>query len=461
MKRTTFSRTVRLGLVGCATLLLPMLAFADTAPLVGDAFFNPGDGTNYGGLPTVNIGGLPGSEGLLMFDLSSVPSNSTVTSATLLIYVDQVDTAGAVAVWAANAPWSEATVTGIAGPGEGASINSGVPVNVPGYIAIDVTSQVQTWVSSGGNNGFLLTANPGSTTVYLDSKESISTSHSAILEYVLLGPTGPTGPQGASGPTGPTGGSGGSGGPGSQGPTGPTGPSGATGATGDTGNRGPQGPTGNTGGSGSKGPSGPTGPTGPVGPTGATGTSPAGPQGSQGNQGSQGPTGPTGPTGSTGAAGPVGSTGPQGPDGPNGPAGPTGPTGPTGAAGPTGTTGATGNQGPQGATGGLGPTGPTFSNQLNLSPTTLSGTVTISSSDTYAAYLVDNTSSGPTITLPAASSGKKIWLVALGGMPYTINSPNPSLIFYIGSQSGVGTMSASTSTQFFSDGTNWFNTYKP
>jgi hypothetical protein len=57
----------------------------------------------------------------------------------------------------------------------------------------------------------------------MDSKESTSTSHNAILLITLSSPAGPTGATGATGPAGPAG---------PAGPTGPPGPKGATGATG-------------------------------------------------------------------------------------------------------------------------------------------------------------------------------------------------------------------------------------
>ena len=50
MRKPTFTKFFRLVGVSCL-LLLPILAWADTAPLVGDAHINPGDASNFGGLP--------------------------------------------------------------------------------------------------------------------------------------------------------------------------------------------------------------------------------------------------------------------------------------------------------------------------------------------------------------------------------------------------------------------------
>ena len=60
MKKPLFSQIIRLAAAGLA-LLLPALVWADTAKLAGDSFINPGDGTNYGSLPTVNVGGATAS----------------------------------------------------------------------------------------------------------------------------------------------------------------------------------------------------------------------------------------------------------------------------------------------------------------------------------------------------------------------------------------------------------------
>jgi hypothetical protein len=220
-------------------------------------------------------------------------------------------------------------------------------------------------------------ASAPATSVFLDSKENISTSHPAQLAIFLAsaggvaGPTGPTGPTGVAGPAGATG------------PTGAA--STIPGPTGPVGNAGPAGPTGATGFAGPAGPTGPVGSAGPAGATGATGF--AGPAGPTGPVGSAGPAGATGATGFAGPAGPTGATGfagPAGPTGPVGSAGPAGATGATGAAstvpGPTGPVGPTGVgvSGPAGPTGATGPAGAnaqgSFYSSFLVSGTTVGGT---------------------------------------------------------------------------------------
>ncbi|HEV3199995.1 MAG TPA: DNRLRE domain-containing protein [Bryobacteraceae bacterium] len=358
MIRHRFSNTIRYAAAGCI-FLLPVLGWAETAPLAGDAFINPGNAANYGVLTTINIGGTTGAQGLLLFDLSHLTGTGTsVAWARLRLYVSRVTVAGAVDIAAASAPWSEATVSGVGGPAAGAPVQSGVAINATGWITVDVTGQVVSWLNGSPNNGFIISANPAATTVFFDSKESVSTSHPASLEVVFSGSAGARGPQGQPG---------------------------ATGQAGVTGAVGAGGPVGDTGATGATGANGATGSIGPTGPLGATGT-----------------TGPAGATGTTGAAGATGATGA---------AGQTGGTGATGAAGATGTAGAVGPQGFTGVTGSAGATGPTgsagpaFSNIDSVSPSVLTNGAVISDADVHFVFLVDNSTVAASVQLPHASSG--------------------------------------------------------
>ena len=279
------------------------------------------------------------SEGLVQFDLSSLPAGLTaskISHATLTLFLNQVNNPGTVNIYAANGNWTESGVNGINAPAAGAAVAANVPVSTQfTFVTVDVTAAVQNWI--GGvtpNNGFLIQANV-STDVHFDSKESITTSQPAMLSIVLAssgsaGPAGPTGPQGLTGPAGAQGAAGAAGAAGARGATGPQGVAGATG---------PQGVAGAAGARGATGPQGVAGATGPQGVAGA-----AGARGATGPQGVAGATGPQGAVGATGAQGPAGATGPQGLMGPAGPQGLAGVNGvngvgvpgPTGPAGPPG-----------------------------------------------------------------------------------------------------------------------------
>jgi hypothetical protein len=416
MKRQIFSSTIRLAAVGCF-LLLEVTMWADTAPVAADAFINPGSALTFGGLPTLNIGGAPRSQGLLRFDLSQLSSSSgsSVAWARLRFYVGTVTVAGSVDLSLANASWSEATVSGVGGPGAGGLVAS-IPISSTGYITVDVTTQLVAWLTATPNNGLIITANPVSTAVFIDSKESVSTSHGPSLEVVFTGPAGTPGPQGSAGATGPAGPTGAPGTAGAAGSTGPTGPVGATGPSGPSGAVGLLGATGLPGVAGDPGP---TGQSGAIGSTGATG-----------------PVGPTGPAGAIGAVGLAGANGAQGLTGPNGAAGPTGAAGLAGAA---------------------------FSNTQATAAIANGGTISGSS----LVFYVDNSGGPVSVTLPSASSqaGRVVRVqetVPDNSNVLTVNRSGGDLIFdQSAPNAGQTSITATSSVTFASDGgTRWLRLWK-
>ena len=323
-----------------AALIAFMSAFAGSMrgvqlPVTADTYLNSAyPSTNFGALPYLQVGGA--SRALIQFDLGALAASSpdSLSRATVSLWVNRIGNAGTITISEATGAWDESAITQDTAPAAGDVIAT-VPVSrASSFLTIDITTAVQRWMRSGASSGTLVisaAATAPDTIIFLDSKESVSTSHGPQLEATaggagIPGPTGPTGPAGVTG---------------ALGPTGPTGPAGAAGGAG------PQGTQGATGIQGV------TGPTGPAGAAGATG-----PQGVPGVTGIQGPTGPAGPTGLTGIACATGPTGPAGPTGLTGIAGATGPAGPTGVAGTPGTPGLNGATGPTGPTGPAGATGP-------------------------------------------------------------------------------------------------------
>jgi hypothetical protein len=279
---------IRFVIAGLA--LAPLAGFAQTLAPLADAYYVPGNGSNFGTATTITVGS-SGSIGLVQFDLTQLPAGLTaaqIQKATLTLFLDHINVGGSINIdtVSASTPWGELTVTGNSGISPGNAVNTSVTTEtVDTFIALDATAAVQGWLTTpGSNNGFMILANAG-TSVQFDSKENTTTSHPATLT-ITLASTGPAGPTGVTGSTGVTG------------------PTGATGAASTV-----------------AGPNGTTGSTGLSGPTGATG--------------------PIGVTGSTGAAGPTGNNGTNGTNGSNGAAGATGQTG-VGTNGTTGATGATG-----------------------------------------------------------------------------------------------------------------------
>ncbi len=326
--------------VSLAVLLAATLpGHATEATLVADAHVSSARPTvNSGTISNLYVGS--GYTSLVQFDLGTLPAGTTaaqVQKATLRLFCNRVDTAGAVSVAVVGGAWGEYSVTFAALPLLGGTVQV-IPVSQAGaYVTVDVTSVVQGWVQAPAtNNGLALSAVAAG--VQFDSKENDLTAHSATLDITLVGQAA-AGAAGAPGPQGPAG---------LQGPAGPAGLQGPAGMAGVKGDAGPAGPAG-CGAAGAVGAVGPAGAAGPAGPAGAKGNpglgyvgvyqstmnygiaDVVGYQGSSyislidGNHGNtpslsagqwgliaQAQVGPEGPAGVTGAAGATGATGAHG-----------------------------------------------------------------------------------------------------------------------------------------------------
>lgn len=193
------------------------------------------DATTRGSLPAQNFGALPQlqvdstSKAFVRFNLATVPASvrNQLANATLLLYVNRLVTPGNLLVGVAGGQWDEATITDGTAPAAGA-LTSVMADRAMGWVAVDVTSIVATWLQGQQpNDGFVLSSGGGA--VLLDSKESTSTSQPARLSLTFTGPAGPKGDQGVQGQQGiqgPQGLRGLQGVQGIQGPQGLTGPAG-------------------------------------------------------------------------------------------------------------------------------------------------------------------------------------------------------------------------------------------
>src|SRR3954453_5826348 len=135
---------------------------------------------NYGAFPTLAVS--PGINSYVQFNLSGVPSNATVTKATLRLYVDAVVKPGSFDVYQLNNTWSEKALTYSTAPPLGPSATSGHPVGVTAastsqFLLVDITNLAQGWVNGSiPNNGITLSLTAGSTGAFsFDSKESLLT----------------------------------------------------------------------------------------------------------------------------------------------------------------------------------------------------------------------------------------------------------------------------------------------
>ncbi len=421
-------------------------ALAQPLTLVGDTYTDAS--VNHGSLAGITIGGIHGAQGLLKFDLGTLPAGTTadqVSGAFLFVYVTTVGSTGNMTVNEAASPWLESTVVNAPSVGAPANLSGGVVAIAagiyPGFLAIDVTQAVKDWLNGTTNNGLILTTGPTpNAQIVIDSKESTTTSHPATLTVTLAsagggGATGPTGPTGATGATGI----------GTAGATGANGTNGATGATGATG-VGTAGATGATGANGTNGATGATGATG-VGTAGATGAT-----GANGTNGATGATGATGvgtagATGATGANGTNGATGATG-AGTAGATGHTGATGANGSNGATGVTGATGANGTNGTNGATGPTGPSVLVETHLIPNGgVNGNfyATLSGTNMNSALNVANTWFLPTACKPTVTIYSYLGVSATWSL-FPVTPSNASSAFTLGTQIPTTPVSCSTTT---------------
>jgi Collagen triple helix repeat (20 copies) len=305
-------------------------AHATNVALTGDAHVSlTRSTTNFGTLANLYVGN--GNTALLQFDLSTLPAgltSSQVAHATLTVFVNRVNTGGTVSLSPVTSAWSEPAVTYATIPTIGAPVDGFSAATAGQYVALDVTSLVQGWVTAPATNfGLALTSTAAN--VLLDSKENDETGHAASLDITITS-MGATGAQGPAGTPGIQGAPGLNGAPGSAGATGPAGAAGANGTVGIVSNWSSsttyqvgqvvfcaacssngssyaalatntnQDPPTQTGfwqliaQVGATGALGITGPQGPIGPAGAPGAA-----------GATGATGPAGPAGATGTLGTV------------------------------------------------------------------------------------------------------------------------------------------------------------
>src|SRR5580704_2513700 len=160
-----------------ALALAPIAGFAQTLAPSQDAYYVPGNGSNFGTATTVTVGS-SGSVGLVQFDLTQLPAGLTsaqIQKATLTLFLDHVNSGGTINIdtVSASTPWGELTVTGNSGISPGIAVNTAAMANTAAtFVSVDATAAVQGWITApGSNNGFMLQANAGAS-VQFDSKEN-------------------------------------------------------------------------------------------------------------------------------------------------------------------------------------------------------------------------------------------------------------------------------------------------
>ena len=155
--------------------------------LVADAHVNSALPTvNSGAISNLDVGG--GYTTLLQFDLSLLPAGTTagkVSRAVLRLYCNRVTTPGLVSFAPVTGAWGEYSVTYATEPAIGSAAGVFSVGQDGAFVAVDVTSLVQGWISSPATN-FGLALSAGTAMVQFDSKENDLTAHAPTLDVELV-----------------------------------------------------------------------------------------------------------------------------------------------------------------------------------------------------------------------------------------------------------------------------------
>jgi Disaggregatase related repeat/TGF-beta propeptide len=133
--------------------------------------------------------------GLIKFDLSSIPANGTVTSATLYLYSHDNKTDQTTYLYRVTSNWNENTVTWLNWSLLGGDFDSATPhfTFLPAQnncmLTIDLTSLVQAWVNGTyQNHGLMLYSTGPNHIIKYSSKEDGTASQRPKLNIVYTTP---------------------------------------------------------------------------------------------------------------------------------------------------------------------------------------------------------------------------------------------------------------------------------
>jgi hypothetical protein len=134
--------------------------------------------------------------GLLKFDLSSIPANATVTSATLYLYENGNKTGQTTYLYRVTSSWNESTVTWNTWSTAGGDFDSStayfayLPEQGNCMLTLDITNLVQAWVNGTYTNyGLILYSTGPNHIISYSSKENNTASEWPKLDIVYVTPT--------------------------------------------------------------------------------------------------------------------------------------------------------------------------------------------------------------------------------------------------------------------------------
>jgi hypothetical protein len=164
-----------------------------------DTYIDAGSpSSNYGTDNTFEVRPDNGADrrGLLKFDLSSIPANSTITSATLYLYEQGNKTGQITHIYRVTSSWNETAATWNSWSAPGGDFDSGLsyfsylPDQNNCLLTMEITNLVQTWVNETYNNyGLLLYSLGPNHIIPYSSKEDGTASRQPKLDIVYTVPT--------------------------------------------------------------------------------------------------------------------------------------------------------------------------------------------------------------------------------------------------------------------------------
>jgi len=189
-------------------------AWAITAPVIADTCVkSSAPDSSFGNAALLEVS--QQSTALLRFNLDGLLQklqSSSQVSATVRIYVNRLITPGAIEVDEAGSPWDEVSITGRTPVPPGLPVGTANVNTAQAYVTIDATPYIRVLQENSAFTDWgLVIRAVGGTSLFFDSKESVTTSHPAVLDITALpppgkqGPTGPAGTPGIAGPHGPAG----------------------------------------------------------------------------------------------------------------------------------------------------------------------------------------------------------------------------------------------------------------
>ena len=138
--------------------------------------------------------------GLVKFNLSSIPANATITSATLYLYEQSNKASQTTSLYRVTSNWDENTATWQSWSTPGGDFDSSIsyftfiPDRNNCMVTLDVTSLVQSWVNGTYlNHGLMLYSTGPNHIIPYASKEDSAASHQPKLDVLYTLPQTPTG----------------------------------------------------------------------------------------------------------------------------------------------------------------------------------------------------------------------------------------------------------------------------